>query len=352
MANMFSFIPRCEDIVDRTGKRFQSSLTDLPITQEQWEKLAQAFRFLHGDISTIIRRKETYITSIACSHEGQPIYMQMGMTKTGNGDNTPFALASTHVTSAKATFAIIFGCSDEQVEKVHSLLERSDEGIKHSLLMIGICAELHLDRLKTLVDNKVFQCAKTTRLIDPGEASGTHHDDGSAEPKREITWDLIERVRRSRNESKRAEEEVKATTRQLRIALPDSLLQRLDRSSNDKSNSDKTGDDLVMQKFANRFADIFAKFDSLLAECSIAVEDMQFTADMVGKVSQISLVTVTKKFSRFEMSWQDRKQGVVGKRRRPAILSLLWLCFTYQRLLLLWASESLVFLEIIANPLF
>jgi hypothetical protein len=44
--------------------------------------------------------------------------------------------------------------------------------------------------------------------------------------------------------------------------------------------------DEVTNMFTERFADIFDQFDILIAECRISVEDMSFSADMVGETIQ------------------------------------------------------------------
>jgi hypothetical protein len=43
----------------------------------------------------------------------------------------------------------------------------------------------------------------------------------------------------------------------------------------------------VTQMFADRFSDILGRFEGLIAECKIIVEEMSFTADIVGYIYQI-----------------------------------------------------------------
>ncbi|EPE35037.1 hypothetical protein GLAREA_10732 [Glarea lozoyensis ATCC 20868] len=177
----------------------------------------------------------------------------------------------------------MMGCSQNQIEKVQELLKFSEKGIKHSLLMIGICAELHLDRLTTLVGKYKAKCKEAIELINPSntetileEHSNTEKEETHLDgPRREITWDFIEKVRFNRDQSKRAEEEVRATQRQLEKALPKGFLQQTYQFS------DRDSDDVVTQAFADRFADIFVEFEGLIADCRIAVDGMEFTADMI-----------------------------------------------------------------------
>ncbi|KAI8631706.1 hypothetical protein F5Y19DRAFT_402314 [Xylariaceae sp. FL1651] len=217
-----------------------------------------------------------------------------------------FAVASTHFENAKLTLAIMIGCSVKQMKRVKKLLEGSEDGITHPLLMLGICAELQLERLKNIVNDKVKKCETTTRKLEASRLGGTAQ---------EITWDLINEVRSSRDEIKRAEEEVKATKRQLTKALPPTLSSMLSRlnvnagngvgnddqdddavdagnamdrgrtsgGNHDLNSSDEEPDELeeITSMFSERFAEIFAQFEGLVAECRINMEEMSFTADII-----------------------------------------------------------------------
>lgn len=309
-----SFIPRTEDVELPENDPIEADLTDLPIPQEKWEKIAKAFHLLPSHIVKAIAGKATFITSIPQSiHDDGgvgglvwPLWMQIATTSTQGPDT--FALASTHIDRSHLTLAVMIGCSVKQINRVRSLLEGAELAITHPLLMLGICAELQLDRLKNLVEDKVTECLETTRLleatrreVDPSQ--DTHRFKG------EITWGLINKVRACRDGSKRAEEEVNATKRQLAKALPPDFASSVERTENHESNdsnSKRRGsihsdinapsastsepdfdkeDELPTNftaMFSERFADIFAQFEGLVAECRISVEEMSFAADIVG----------------------------------------------------------------------
>jgi hypothetical protein len=295
-----SFIPRTEDVELPENDPIEADLTDLPIPQEKWEKIAKAFHLLPSHIVKAIAGKVTFITSISQNiHDDGgigglvwPLWMQIATTSTQGPDT--FALASTHVDHAHLTLAVMIGCSVKQINRVRNLLEGAELAIKHPLLMLGICAELQLDRLKKLVEDKVTECLETTRLledtrrkVDPSQ--DTHRFKG------EITWGLINKVRACRDGSKRAEEEVNATKRQLAKALPSDFASSVERgsihsdinapsASTSEPDFDKE-DELPTNftaMFSERFADIFAQFEGLVAECRISVEEMSFAADIVG----------------------------------------------------------------------
>jgi hypothetical protein len=309
-----SFIPRTEDVELQGNKSTGADLTDLPISQANWDKIALAFYLLPGHIVKAITRKLTSITSIPRSlsyDDGTKDALWMHIATTSALGPDTFALASTHIDCANLTLAIMIGCSVKQIKRVEDLLRRSEDAIKHPLLMLGICAELQLDRLKKLVTEKVTECLETTRGLAATRREEAEQSRDAHTPKVEITWDIINRVRTCRDESKRAEEEVKATKRQLSKALPPAFGSFVDRSENHESNDSNdnnkksgkarsnsnltsssttepdldTGDELT-NMFTERFADIFAQFEGLIADCRISVEEMSFTADIVRLSSQ------------------------------------------------------------------
>jgi hypothetical protein len=217
-----------------------------------------------------------------------------------------FALASTHLEKSKLTLAIIIGCSVKQMTRVESLLRGSEDAIRHPLLMLGICAELQLGRLRKLVIDEAMKCQITTRSLERCGETQTPNDAHKA-TNQEITWALINEVRANRDGIKRAGEEVRATKRQLYKALPPALVSLLNRHENNDTgnnndnndslgNSGNTGsvvasvtesepdeDEEITNMFYERFADIFAQFEGLMADCRINLEEMSFAADIVGQ---------------------------------------------------------------------
>jgi hypothetical protein len=271
---------------------------------------------LPSHVVKAINRKETSLTSISRAFDYEDVadklWMHIAMSSAIGPNN--FAIASTHVERKHLTLGIMIGCSQQQIKRVHELVEGSEDAIKHPLLMLGICAELQLDRLKELVLYTVTEGLKTTRAV---EAVGD--DTPKSDPQQhggEITRSLINQVRACRYKSKRAEEEVRATKRQLSKALPPALGSLIDRSGNndgkedkedktmtgkDRSNSNATNqstsaiseldrNDEVTNMFTERFADIFSQFEGLIADCLISVEEMSFAADMVGIHSTFYLI--------------------------------------------------------------
>jgi hypothetical protein len=319
-----SFIPRAADIQDKP--RIEADLTDIPLSPERWKKITQSF-YLHGHIVKAIQRKLTSITSIPLKYDDgddeqdhEVLWMHTAMTNIQGPDT--FALASTHFSRANLTVAVMIGCSVAQMRRVESLLRGTERAIGHPLLMLGIYAELQLDRLRKLVKDSGAKCVETTRRLE-NEAPHDLHD----ATRKKITWDLINEVRAVRAESKSAEEEVRATKRQLSKALPPAVNKRLNGNENNDEDADaadspesEINEDVdITNMFLERFADIFTQFEGLTADCRINVEEMSFAADIVGW--PLNLITETPKLLttiRSGVSWQGKRLRSVARRPSSA----------------------------------
>ena len=274
-------------------------MTDIPIDPLKWERLLTSFYLLPGYIVKAATRKLTSITSLTRTYvdssSREKLWMQIAMTSPQSHDD--FALASTHFENAKLTLAIMIGCSMEQIRKVHRLIESAEDCITHPFLMLGICGELHLDRLKKLVSDRVTECNEIIRELERLQKKG---HDAQKPIELKVVSSLIAKFRERRVKCKRAEEEVKTTKRQLFKALPPklrTLLTSTEPSGDDNDNEigpeDSTGesmngseledtDTVVANMFAERFMDIFSHFEGLIADCRIGVEEMSSTAEEVS----------------------------------------------------------------------
>ncbi|PSN62091.1 hypothetical protein BS50DRAFT_680375 [Corynespora cassiicola Philippines] len=292
-----------------TRPSLKSNLTELPLDREKWEKISKAFFLLPEHTAKAIETKlRTSINSLIRSDPNDTtkglLWMQTARASDEFEDR--FAMGSTYIERDNLTLAIFIGCSTEQVDRVKQLLEDSEEAITHPLLMLGICVELLLDRCLALVDKSTSDCLRITMNI--GKQSEAH-DKG-------IDWELLKKVRSRGDQSKRIEEEVNATKRQLAKVLPrlfdhksdlsdDSVpIQRSNVNSNVlKSNNPRVGNSLrskrsfsgilrgsngnaeITDMFEEHFNDYITRFEELVAQCRISAEEMANTTNHVSKRS-------------------------------------------------------------------
>lgn len=188
--------------------------------------------------------------------------MHTAVTNPSFNENA-FALAATHFESRNLTLAIMFSCSDEQINRIRGLVNTWIDAIGHPLLMLGIYAELQLDRLVAMVNTRYGEYES---LIEKVEFEAVKKG------KDRFSWGMIKAVRSAREASKKVEEEVETAKLQLSKARS-SALQTLE---------DPVGRTETTELFSERFNDIVTRLDGLGARCRIIVEGISFTTDIVG----------------------------------------------------------------------
>ncbi|KAI0515137.1 hypothetical protein F5B22DRAFT_656319 [Xylaria bambusicola] len=318
-----SFIPAPSNVELNSGQgpvTVPGAYTDLPaISKAHWERIATAFR-LPGHYDRVVGRNATSIISIPRTFpfnnnfKGR-LWMHVAMTHPQYGlpKHPAFALAATHFLTHNVAFAIMVGCSENQIDSVKYLMQGWGDAVEHPLLMLGICAELHSERLEhlTVKQGNVYQ----NLLMDVQNSATRNSRD-------KINWELIEDVRRARERGKRIEAEVNTTRLQISNAVSSSISKLLAQykaqydTSSDGSNStpnqmtadsntksmpcsttssrseDASGTNNEIRQalelkidttriFEERLNDILSRLDRLSAECRISVEDISFTTDII-----------------------------------------------------------------------
>lgn len=307
------FIPRAAGVKLLTGED-ASGFTDLPITRECWGKVAKAF-YLPGHFHKAASRRLLSVISVqrTCnvSETLERVWMQTATTNPGDGHKYDFALAATHIESRCFTYSVMVGCSSDQIRKVKRLVEEWEEGAKHPLMMLGVCAELHLQRVEALVSKRSDEYKQLMEELDKSRDIKHFH------------WETIDRVQLVREKSIRVEEEINTTKSQLSKACLSGVKTLLDqyngnadgqiqRSSavGSQASSSRTvcsqtppspaaGDQTpsgqaapvpvtpnrdtieVAKLFDERFQDILSRLDGLAAKCRIIVEGISFSTDVI-----------------------------------------------------------------------
>jgi hypothetical protein len=211
----------------------------------------------------------------------------MHVFTTSRAGPDPFAVASTYIESAKMTLAIMIGCSARQVDKVQESINCTEDAIRHPLLILGICTELQLKRLESLVEDRALSCFRTMRKFEEANRLGPNRKYNGDIPK------LISDVCYSREAIKIASDEIKATKRQLIKALPSSLNSAMNLFDTDDGNptnlqeseTDKSKE--LTNRFYQQFTDIFTRFEDLVAKCEVASDAMSFSAGIVSPAWQL-----------------------------------------------------------------
>ncbi|KAH9994057.1 hypothetical protein F4779DRAFT_637101 [Xylariaceae sp. FL0662B] len=312
------FIPRAADTDFPGGGSQVADYTDLPIPEEYWEKVVQAFQLPRHFVKAATRRL-TSIISICRTHNSEKLWMHTAVMNPEDKDPSapedrhepalarkhPFALAATHFEARNLTLAVMIGCTNSQIEMVTNLAGNWEDAISHPLLMLGLCAELQLDRLDTMVkDQTRANESLTSKINGEGSGSGRH----------EFGWGLIHSVQSTRENNKKVEGEVDTTRNQLSKAVDKGVgmvLGKLTETENGKNNIGPSGDRNnaddpgvsesngntspdpgiatevteenieITNLFSERFNDILARLDRLGATCRANVDGISFTTEII-----------------------------------------------------------------------
>ncbi|KAI0593287.1 hypothetical protein F4775DRAFT_578469 [Biscogniauxia sp. FL1348] len=271
-------VPQAEQIRLENGYQ-RSAYTDLPLDEvswDYWQKVARAFH-LPGHFPKLAMRKQTSATCIArtiyFSGDQEKLWMHTAVTNP-DFDEGSFAMAATHFEKKNLTLAVMFGCSDDQIMRIQGLVNTSEGAKKHPLLMLGIYAELQLDRLVAMVEKSYKEYEKLVEDLERQLA-------GDVEERNPFSWKTIREVRLTREAGKKVEAEVETTKLQLSKACS-SALQTLE-SLNDSASTETaaTTEAETTNIFSERFNDIATRLDGLSARCRNIVEGITFTTEII-----------------------------------------------------------------------
>ncbi|OTA98249.1 hypothetical protein M426DRAFT_326134 [Hypoxylon sp. CI-4A] len=289
-ANGFTIlcIPRVKDIQVPNGK-LPSSYSDLPIGSDSKESFQEIIRAFHlpAHFSKVVERKQTSLISALRAYDfsGSPeeLWMQTAVVnpdleKRSKADRVPgfdndphtnsFAMASTYFQGHKHTFALVLGCSDKQIVTIEGLLDTFKDAVGHPLLMLGVYAELQLDRLDTMVTARYLSYETLMEQVETVALE---------KGKDRFSWGMIKKVRTTREVSRRVEEEVDETRRQLSKAQS-LALGRLEPREGKPADKDM---DETTDLFAERLSDIATRLGGLATKCRFTIEDISFTTDII-----------------------------------------------------------------------
>ncbi|TQN65043.1 hypothetical protein CSHISOI_10381 [Colletotrichum shisoi] len=121
-------------------------LQDLPFTWNTWKRLTKDFHVSPNVKRTISRRVPCF--SSAREYDSNSGQVKMSFTARMSASlPDDLAMCTTYIPDANSTFAVVYGCNDEQMRDIERRMRRADGQLQHPLLMPGIFAELERTRL-------------------------------------------------------------------------------------------------------------------------------------------------------------------------------------------------------------
>jgi hypothetical protein len=169
--------------------------------------------------------------------------------------------------------AVFYACDARQVAHIAALLHASPEVASHPLLMVGVFAELQLNRMRLLERTVVQMCDLNNRQSELNWACKQAF----------LIKDLSNRLRQGILKAREAEEEMRAARAQLK-----EMADRIDDQKKRWEERNPPGTAWVSKaaadsdRFKGRFKEIDIELDGLMAQCRIAAEQQSYAGALVS----------------------------------------------------------------------
>ncbi|KAI2609183.1 hypothetical protein GGR54DRAFT_618761 [Hypoxylon sp. NC1633] len=150
----------------------------LSVTRDTWERLTRLFH-IHRSITRSIARQVACFSSFYVEESkstNSRICFTARMSKYLPRD---LALSVTYVPSIESTFAVVYGCNEDQMQDFEKRIREAGDKTKYPLLLIEIFAELERERLVTMADD----------LVDSFTLRSEHLESGSWNPSTDMSND-------------------------------------------------------------------------------------------------------------------------------------------------------------------
>lgn len=224
------------------------------------------------------------------------------------------AVSSVFYPETGFTAAVVFGCSEDIAEEIIGRVENSEDACAHPMLIMGIIAEIEKERHIKLVQEKLFHLLKRVRTLSKSETvsstSQISKDNYSIE-----LWIEVSRLRIALNMWKqelcKMQEHVTMLNKDILkpSAISRARITRVD-STDDETvwdwspYSEKRGfkDDHAQSyasdwrlsarqtghRIGRRLREIQGEYDQKIQECTMVLDGMALSAQLVGSSANIS----------------------------------------------------------------
>lgn len=247
---------------------------NLPFSESNWSRVVKAFMIPKAIIHPT-RRNKCQSTFVTCNHEGADLELHTAVAAPYNQLGS-FSLSCTYFNAPKLTLAVFYSCNSTQLRRITQLLRGSPEVASHPLLMVGVFAELQLNRMEEVVSRVHTYCDFNTRVFalnwDPNRAT--------------LIKNLSLRLRDGIIKSREAEEEMRTVRAQLkeiadRIADQERAWTAWAPPAGAEGPAGPNTP-AILNRFKGRFKEIDNEIDGLMSQCRTTAEAQQYTSDLVS----------------------------------------------------------------------
>ncbi|KAK3295061.1 uncharacterized protein B0H64DRAFT_402490 [Chaetomium fimeti] len=257
---------------DESGpKPLPQTHSNLPFSKPNWAKVAKAF-MISKAILHPIRRNKCQSTFVACNHGAADLELHTAVAAPYNRPGS-FSLSCTYFAAPKLTLAVFYSCDSTQLQRIIKLLRGSPEVASHPLLMVGVFAELQLNRMEASISRVHQLCDYNKRVFDVNWGSNMAI----------LIKNLNRRLRRGEVKAKEAEEEMRAVRAQVkemadRVDNQETAWTAFAPPAGAAGPSGNTA--AISNRFKGRFKEIDNEIEGLMAQCRAAAEGQTYLANL------------------------------------------------------------------------
>ncbi|KAI1444957.1 hypothetical protein F5Y02DRAFT_427376 [Annulohypoxylon stygium] len=221
----------------------------ISMTRDTWERLTRKFH-INREIRRPISRGVDYFTSY---YETGKANFIARMSATLPGD---LALSLAYVPSKDTTFAVIYGCNEEQMDDIENRIKEAGDKTKYPLLLVGLLVELERERL----------LEKAEDLVDDFTLRSDYFDSESTKIAADISNEKTQEYVSLCFKARSLLDHIKAVKHQL-----SKLADEFDRFANESKRTRRFNKYGILMK--KRVNDIIDEYDVKINECKMIIED-------------------------------------------------------------------------------
>ncbi|WQF84115.1 Putative corA, transmembrane region [Colletotrichum destructivum] len=190
------------------------------------------------------------------------------------------AMSTTHIPDTNSTFAVVYGCNDEQMGDIERRIRKADGQFHHPLLIPGIFAELERTRLVEMAENLLDVFALRSERLNSASKADPWSPESDADGKRTQehlnlcmgSRDLVSHISAVKRQMAKLLKEMSVVEREIESLRVDNM----PREHMREPGLVDTG-----TKMRTRVEDILIEYDDKIDDCNMMICNMSLAMQTV-----------------------------------------------------------------------
>ncbi|KAK1463091.1 hypothetical protein CMEL01_13160 [Colletotrichum melonis] len=238
----------------------------LPFTGNTWGRITEEFHVSRNIKRTIARLVPCF--SSAREDDATSGHLKMSFSaRMSSSLPDDLAMSATYIPSTGTTFAVVYGCNDDQMSSIESKVRRAGKQAFHPLMMPGIFEELERARLVERVEDLLDDFTLRSEKLETHPWSPDADTDGSkAQQHLSLcvkSQSLMDQIRMAKRQLTKFSKEIDIITTELESL---SGVEYIHKSEPRATEMAKVGTEMK-----NRVDDIMIEYDDKIDECQMMI---------------------------------------------------------------------------------